>query len=544
MKSVDRLIEDHGISLSTETLIHSDQGCHYTCYRFIQIVKDAELRQSMSRLGNCWDNAPQESFFGHIKDEIYISGCERFQQGKDIMEDIFQSHMAMIRNGTFQPVAWVKGRLSGERSCPQACAVYLLDLLILRVLFQRQCRIKIEDWGFISQFVRLNAPPPKKRDAAEGGLELQENLLPSEEIILRFMALFQLRRKDNTILIEKRNQAKEVEQQSLLEARINIFDFTQDAAACAIHKLHDATAPIQEKETCQVDLCSRGFHDFEFENLILQLKGALLITNPAHLPSNLVQASISCLIFREIEPSLTLEWLLCIQQLIRINGLAFPVKYREYRLNELFRTYPHERFFDFDSWKHLRNVVFTRYIDYVVIIQTFLAVIKEIGWSAKLIEDENFIWDVIPKLACRPEQFSMLFMAIADAIPMRPSIQSNRSILNIIDQLVVDDTICAFTSTKGTIVILKIYSLTFRPSDSTSMAVMSDDIIRSSLKYSLDYPSEDLPELLRVCLQMGYFQEVKNFFIDLPRSWSYQLLNKYSNVRGGDVRKHFKRGSA
>ena len=389
-------------------------------------MKDAELRQSMSRLGNCWDNAPQESFFGHIKDEIYISGCERFQQGKDIMEDIFQSHMAMIRNGTFQPVAWVKGRLSGERSCPQACAVYLLDLLILRVLFQRQCRIKIEDWGFISQFVRLNAPPPKKRDAAEGGLELQENLLPSEEIILRFMALFQLRRKDNTILIEKRNQAKEVEQQSLLEARINIFDFTQDAAACAIHKLHDATAPIQEKETCQVDLCSRGFHDFEFENLILQLKGALLITNPAHLPSNLVQASISCLIFREIEPSLTLEWLLCIQQLIRINGLAFPVKYREYRLNELFRTYPHERFFDFDSWKHLRNVVFTRYIDYVVIIQTFLAVIKEIGWSAKLIEDENFIWDVIPKLACRPEQFSMLFMAIADAIPMRPSIQSNR----------------------------------------------------------------------------------------------------------------------
>ena len=87
MKSVERLIEDHGISLSTETLIHSDQGCHYTCYRFIQIVKDAELRQSMSRLGNCWDNAPQESFFGHIKDEIYISGCERFQQGKDIIDD-------------------------------------------------------------------------------------------------------------------------------------------------------------------------------------------------------------------------------------------------------------------------------------------------------------------------------------------------------------------------------------------------------------------------------------------------------------------------
>lgn len=87
LKSVERLIEDHGISLSTETLIHSDQGCHYTSYRFIQIVKDAELRQSMSRRGNCWDNAPQESFFGHMKDEIDISGCERFQQVKDIIDD-------------------------------------------------------------------------------------------------------------------------------------------------------------------------------------------------------------------------------------------------------------------------------------------------------------------------------------------------------------------------------------------------------------------------------------------------------------------------
>lgn len=463
-----------------------------------------------------------------------------------VMEDIFQSHMDMIRSGTFHPAAWVKGGLSGEHSCPQACAVYLLNLLILRVLFQGQCRIKIKDWSFISRFVQLNAPPPKKKDVAEGGFVLQEKLLPSEEIILRFMALFQLRRKDNTILIEKRNQAKEVEQQSLLEARINIFDFAQDAAARAICKLHDATAPIQEKEKYQENLCRQGFHDFEFERHILQLKGALLITNPVHFPSDLIQASITCLIHREIEPSLTLEWLLCIQQLIRINGRTFPMKYQEYQLHEQFKTYPHEPFIDVNSWKHLRDVVFTRYIDYVVVIQTFLAVIKEIGCSAMLIEDEDFIWDVIPKLARRPEQFSIFFMAIADAIPMCLSIRANYSILNIIDRLVLEDTMCAFTSTKGTIAVLKAYSLTFRPTNRTSMAVISDDIIRSSLKYSLDYPSEDLPELLRVCLQMGYFQEVKNFFADLPRNWCYQLLGKDFNIVGElfDIAKVVKRDQA
>jgi len=37
----------------------------------------------MSRRGNCWDNAPQESFFGHFKDEAYIKACDTLKQLKD-----------------------------------------------------------------------------------------------------------------------------------------------------------------------------------------------------------------------------------------------------------------------------------------------------------------------------------------------------------------------------------------------------------------------------------------------------------------------------
>lgn len=87
LDTVNQLIEKHGISLSTETLIHSDQGCHYTSYSFIQILKDKQLRQSMSRKGNCWDNAPQESFFGHMKDEIDLSECKSFNDVKKIVDD-------------------------------------------------------------------------------------------------------------------------------------------------------------------------------------------------------------------------------------------------------------------------------------------------------------------------------------------------------------------------------------------------------------------------------------------------------------------------
>lgn len=87
--TVENLVRDHGISLHKETLIHSDQGSHYTSVTFIQIVNDSNLRRSMSRRGNCWDNAPQESFYGHMKDEIMskISACTEYSEVKAIIDD-------------------------------------------------------------------------------------------------------------------------------------------------------------------------------------------------------------------------------------------------------------------------------------------------------------------------------------------------------------------------------------------------------------------------------------------------------------------------
>ena len=70
LETMEQLILKHGITFETDMLIHSDQGCHYTSIKFRELLKDHGIRQSMSRRGNCWDNAPQESFFGHMKDEL------------------------------------------------------------------------------------------------------------------------------------------------------------------------------------------------------------------------------------------------------------------------------------------------------------------------------------------------------------------------------------------------------------------------------------------------------------------------------------------
>ncbi|MGL5514129.1 MAG: integrase core domain-containing protein, partial [Sporomusa sp.] len=62
-------------------------GSHYTSVKFIELVRDARLRRSMSRKANCWDNAPQESFFGHMKDEIDIIWCTSYEEILQVITD-------------------------------------------------------------------------------------------------------------------------------------------------------------------------------------------------------------------------------------------------------------------------------------------------------------------------------------------------------------------------------------------------------------------------------------------------------------------------
>lgn len=63
------------ISLRTEhvngkrLLCHSDQGVQYSSQQYRKLLKQHGIKQSMSRKGNCWDNAPMESFFKTLKSE-------------------------------------------------------------------------------------------------------------------------------------------------------------------------------------------------------------------------------------------------------------------------------------------------------------------------------------------------------------------------------------------------------------------------------------------------------------------------------------------
>lgn len=70
---VDRMLKKAFLRLSQEDqpVVHSDQGWQYQMPAYRQLLAQKALTQSMSRRGNCLDNATMESFFGTLKSEFF-----------------------------------------------------------------------------------------------------------------------------------------------------------------------------------------------------------------------------------------------------------------------------------------------------------------------------------------------------------------------------------------------------------------------------------------------------------------------------------------
>nr|CRH07811.1 conserved protein of unknown function [Candidatus Magnetococcus massalia] len=69
-------------------MVHSDRGSQYASNLFTSLLKEKGYLQSMSRLGDCWDNAPAESFFGTLKTELI--GDLVFSSRDEAKQSIFE----------------------------------------------------------------------------------------------------------------------------------------------------------------------------------------------------------------------------------------------------------------------------------------------------------------------------------------------------------------------------------------------------------------------------------------------------------------------
>ena len=91
-------------------MLHSDQGWHYRYPRYRERLEKAGLEQSMSRRGNCLDNATMESFFGTLKSEYYhrerFDSVAQLQAGLEDYIRYYNHDRIKMKLGGMSPVAY------------------------------------------------------------------------------------------------------------------------------------------------------------------------------------------------------------------------------------------------------------------------------------------------------------------------------------------------------------------------------------------------------------------------------------------------------
>lgn len=89
-------------------MFHSDQGSHYTSRSYRQMLWRYQIKQSLSRRGNCWDNSPMERFFRSLKIEwIPVSGYRSFSEARQHITRYITGYYSQLRphqyNGGLTP---------------------------------------------------------------------------------------------------------------------------------------------------------------------------------------------------------------------------------------------------------------------------------------------------------------------------------------------------------------------------------------------------------------------------------------------------------
>jgi putative transposase len=91
-------------------ILHSDQGWHYQMLAYQKTLRERRLRQSMSRKGNCLDNAAMESFFAVMKSEFFylnkFTSIEQLKQGLAEYIHYYNHDRIKMKLGGLSPVQY------------------------------------------------------------------------------------------------------------------------------------------------------------------------------------------------------------------------------------------------------------------------------------------------------------------------------------------------------------------------------------------------------------------------------------------------------
>lgn len=432
-----------------------------------------------------------------------------------IMKDIFDQHTGMIREHTFLPSdsVWCNGGLADDkagRSFPRSCTVYLMNLLILHILICGRCTVKVDMWNFISQYFKLYAPSSPKDEAEQTEIvkRIPYRSLPSpEEMILKFMALFEIREEDGEVVLTRRKSEGEFRRNELIGARAEVFEFMQDDITRMVYRLHDSGTPAELKQEYRGSLMERG-GNLIFELKVQQLKTVIKkseyqTADDIKSIGDVIQSCLVELCVQQQDEDLVLDCLLCIREILnRMPNLKHRPQYGlpwDRMTDKAAHIYTEEIFSIFlDILKRLRgekNLFESGYLDYIInepagYPPELVGAIIETAYSSGY---DNTRWEqwrfTGRKKKILPEDYFKFFK---EAKPKK---------------------VAAF---------LRIFALNYN-------YTISDKILKQIEgkwdEYLLNEPDE-LVELLRIFLQLGRFKEVKGFFRSLGTKRVRKLFDR------------------
>jgi putative transposase len=102
--------------------LHSDQGSTYATGSYREIVNRHGIRQSMSRKGDCWDNAPMESFFHTLKTEL-VMHCD-YKTRDDARASLFDYKVFYNRQRRHSSISYEAPRRVGALRLPGGRTVF------------------------------------------------------------------------------------------------------------------------------------------------------------------------------------------------------------------------------------------------------------------------------------------------------------------------------------------------------------------------------------------------------------------------------------
>lgn len=231
-----------------------------------------------------------------------------------VIEDIIERHVDLIKNDVMNPGNDLS--LIHERPIPQRNAIYIINLVTLIALIEGEWNTNVEMWRFIAQFVKLNAPQFKEN--SQRAPLRHRGMDASEELPLKFMALFQVQSSDKTLKICRRNESFDSDDRTPLDAKSEVFAFLQDNITRSIYSLHSSKTPRTTKKILANEIVSFD-STVRIDNEIHRLQDAIMNDDANYSSYKAIRHFVTCLSKGLTDISRIITWLSLYRQVMHKN---------------------------------------------------------------------------------------------------------------------------------------------------------------------------------------------------------------------------------